>query len=89
MTDDNKPAGDERRIHHAIRKIFAQACILLAPLMKENDKTLSISGFAMVHMVQEHFPGLSASDARIVIAAIERLHRENRLHALLERYAHE
>lgn len=89
MTDDNKTAMDERRVHHAVRKIFAQACILLAPLMKENDKALSMSGFAMVHMMQEHFPGLSGTDARIAITAVEHLHRENRLQALLGKHAHE
>jgi len=51
--------------------------------MKDNDKALSTSGFAMVHIVQGHFPELSSSEARIVIAAVERLHRENRLQSLL------
>jgi len=89
MTDDNGSAKGERRVHHAVRKIFAQACILLAPLMRKNDKTLSISGFAMVHIMQEHFPELSGTDARIAITAVEHLHRENRLQALLGKHAHE
>jgi hypothetical protein len=89
MTNDNRFASDERRVHPAVRDVFVPACILLAPLMKDNDKTLSTSGFAMVHIVQGHFPELSGSEARIVIAAVERLHRENRLQALLEQYAHE
>lgn len=85
MENDNRPAGNERRVHHAVRGVFVRACVLLAPLIKENDKTLSTSGFAMAHMVQEHFPELTSSEARIIIAAIERLHREGRLQALLER----
>ena len=89
MTADNKLIQDERRVHHAVRDVFARACVLLAPLVKGNDKTLITSGFAMVHMVQGHFPELSGSEARIAITAVERLHRENRLQALLEKYAHE
>ena len=89
MTDDNRFARDERRVHHAIRDVFVPACILLAPLLKNNDKVLSTSGFAMVHIVQGHFPELSSSEARVVIAAIERLHHENRLQPLLEQQAHE
>jgi len=89
MTNENKSAMDERRMHHAVREVFAQACVLLSPLVKDNDKTLSMSGFAMVHIVQDHFPELSGSEARIVIAAVERMHRENRLQALLGKCAHE
>ena len=89
MTADNKLIQGERRVHHAVRDIFAQACVLLAPLVKGNDKALSTSGFAMVHMMQEHFPGLSGSEAQIVITTVECLHREKRLQALLEEYAHE
>lgn len=84
MTNDNRPAKNERRVHNAVRDVFMRACILLAPLMKDNDGTLSTSGFAMMHIVQGHFPEFSGSEARIVITAVERLHRENRLQALLE-----
>ncbi len=62
-----------------------QACALLAPLVMGNNKSMNTSGFAMVHMVQDHFPGLSSSEARIVISTVERLHRENRLQTLLEK----
>ena len=86
-TDDNRTIHGERRRHHAVREIFVQACILLAPFVKSNDKALNMSGFAMMHMMQGHFSELSSSEARIVIIAIERLHRENRLQPLLEEYA--
>ena len=87
MTDDSRFTKDERRRHPAVRKVFVQACVLLAPLVKGNDQTLSTSRFAMVHMVQDHFPGLSGHEAHIVIAAVERLHRENQLQTLLESQA--
>ena len=89
MTNNDRFIQDERRMHPAVRDVFAQACVLLSPLVKDNDKTLSMSGFAMVHIVQDHFPELSGSEARIVIAAVERMHRENRLQALLGKCAHE
>ncbi len=79
MTDENRPAQGERRTHHAVREIFAQACALLAPLVKGNDKVMTMSGFAMLQVLKDHFPELSSSEAHIVITAVERLHRENRL----------
>lgn len=87
MADDNKFAQEERRVHHAAREVFARACVLLAPLVKSNDKAMNMSGFAMLHMVQSHFPGLSGLEAQVVITAVECLHRENRLQALLEKQA--
>ncbi len=87
MTDDNRHAQGERRVHHAVREVFVQACMLLAPFVQNNDKSLNTSGFAMLHMVQDHFPALSSSEAKIVITTVERLHRECRLQALLEQPA--
>jgi len=84
MTNDCGSVKDERRTHHAVRDVFLQACALLTPLMKENDKALSTSNFAMTHIVQEHFPELSSSETRVVIAAVARLHCENRLQSLPE-----
>ena len=84
MTGDNRPAQGERRKRPAVREVFLRACVLLAPFIKGNDKALSTSSLAMVHMVQDRFPELSGADAHIVITVAERLHRENRLQALLE-----
>ena len=84
MINNDNPAGGERRVHHAVRSVFPRVCVLLAPLMKNSGKALGASGFAMVHMVQDHFPELSTPEVRIVISTIECLHREDRLQALLE-----
>lgn len=86
MTNDNMHTC-ERRKRHAIRKIFTQACVLLGPSVISNDKSLNASSFAMVHMVQDHFPEITGSEAHIVIATVERLHREKRLQILLDEYA--
>ena len=87
MTDSNLAAQNERRVHHEVRKIFVQACILLAPLVRDTEKVLNMSGFAMLHVVQDHFPWLSASEAHIVVTTVERLHHENQLGRLLEQYS--
>ena len=79
------PTDSERREHHQIREIFAQACTLLAPIVAGNDTVKTISNFAMAHMVQEHFPELSAAEIHIVIVTVEKLHREERLQAILSK----
>lgn len=77
--------NEERREHHQVREIFVHACELLAPIVAGNDTVKSISNFAMAHMVQEHFPELSAAEINIVIITVEKLHREERLHAILNK----
>lgn len=77
--------NEERREHHQVREIFVHACELLAPIVAGNDTVKTISNFAMAHMVQEHFPELSAAEINIVIVTVEKLHREERLHAILNK----
>ncbi len=84
MTDNNSSTQNERREHHAVRGVFVQACVLLLPLIKDNEKVLSTSSFAMAHILEDRFPELSYSEAHIIITTAERLNRENRLQALLE-----
>ena len=81
----NTSTTTERREHTQVREIFAQACELLAPVVAGNDTVKTVSNFAMAHMVQEHFPGLSAAEIHIVIVTVEKLHREERLHAILNK----
>lgn len=77
--------ADERREHHQVREIFVHACELLAPIIAGNDTVKTFSNFAMAHMVQEHFPELSAAEVHIVILTVEKLHREERLRAILNK----
>ncbi len=77
--------ADERREHHPVRKIFVQACELLAPIVAGNDTVKTVSNFAMAHMVQEHFPQLSSAEVHIVILTVEKIHKEERLHAILNK----
>lgn len=83
--DQDKPAQDERREYHEVRAIFVQACVLLAPLYQPGNNSLRMSGFAMTQIVKDKFPELSATEVHIVITTIERMQRENRLHALLDK----
>ncbi len=75
----------DRREHHQVREVFAQACALLAPIVAGNDTVKTFSNFAMAHMVQEHFPELSAAEVHIVIVTVEKLHKEERLQAILNK----
>lgn len=86
MTDGNRTTQNERRVHHEVRKIFVRACALLAPFFKDNKGAPGVSKFAMTHMLNNHFPGLSSSQAHIVIGTVERLHRENRLQSFLDQW---
>lgn len=54
---DDRPAQGEQGARHMAREIFAQACALVAPLVKGNDKAMNTSGFAMLHVLKERFKG--------------------------------
>jgi len=82
--DNEKPEQEDRRVNHELRAIYVEACTLLAPLVLGKDKTL-MSGFAKAHFVRNNFPSLSSADAQLVVTIVERMHRENRLHTLLEK----
>ena len=78
-------ASPDRRENPRIREIFAQACTLLAPVVAGNDNIKTVSSFAMTHMVQDHFPELTSAEVHIVIVTVEKMHREERLHAILNK----
>lgn len=82
MSDENSEQK-ERRVYHEVRAIFVEACMLLAPLVQNSDKTVRMSGFAMAHVIKNKFPDLSNADVSIIIATVERLQRENRLQSLV------
>lgn len=75
----------ERREHHRVREVFVQACALISPVIAANDTIKTVSNFAMAHMLSEHFPELSATEIHIVIVTAEKLHREQRLQAILHK----
>lgn len=79
------PIGNERRTNSRVREVFVNACALLAPIVAGNDRIKTMSNFAMAHMLQEHFPELSAAEANIVIATVEKVHKEERLNAILNK----
>lgn len=78
-------ATTERREHHQVREVFVRACGLLAPMVASNDKVQTVSNFAMTHILREHFPELSSAEIHIVIVTVEKMHREDRLHAILNK----
>jgi len=52
-------ATDERRRYHRVRQVFREACELIAPLILQGFSGAGMSGYALVHMVHDRFPGLS------------------------------
>jgi len=85
MNTTSTPNTDERRQHHHVREVFVQACGLLAPIIAGNDQIKTVSSFAMAHMLREHFPELSSSEIHVVITTAEKMHKEERLHAILNK----
>jgi uncharacterized tellurite resistance protein B-like protein len=83
--NNTPPAASERREHHNVREIFAQACALLAPVVAANDTVMTVSRFAMTHMLQDHFPELSPTEINVAIATVEKVHREERIQAILNK----
>jgi hypothetical protein len=83
--DSTSAAEQERRRHHQIREVFIKACELLEPIVTGNDTVKTVSAFAMAHMVHDHFPELTSSEAHIVVSTVEKMHREQRLQALLKK----
>jgi len=76
--------ADERRQHHALRRVFVQCCVYLAPIVVANAKVATVSNFAISHMLIAEFPDLSATEAQIVIMTVERLHRQQQLDDILQ-----
>lgn len=76
MTDENSPVQPDRRVHHKVRKVFSEACVLIAPMLVSDGNPLNMSSFAIAHMLQNHFPELTNTEVHILITAAERLHRK-------------
>lgn len=78
-------AGVERRQNPALRQIFPDACALLAPLLASSKGYFSVSSFSLMHILQEHYPDLSATEAHVMVTAMERLQREGALREIVPR----
>lgn len=83
--DNFPPATLERRERHQLREVFVNACELLTPIVAGNDVIKTVSSFAMAHILMDHFPELNSAEAHIVIVTVEKLHREERLRAILNK----
>ncbi len=83
----NWSAGNDRRVHHEVREVFEQACLLLAPHLSGNKGGYSVSKYAMARILSDHFPDFSSSQINIAVSAIERMHHEGKLQALVEKHA--
>jgi hypothetical protein len=78
----SETALQDRRVHHKVRAVFAQACQLLAPHILNTGN--QVSGFALTHMVRNHFPDLSDGDVHVLITTALRMRDQHRLKAVLD-----
>ena len=74
--------GTERRQHHQLRTVFVSCCDFLTPLVVGNEKTKTVSSFAMARMLGDRFPMLSSAEIHIVILTVERMNQHPHLHAM-------
>lgn len=83
--DSTLPFTPERREHHQVREVFVSACALLEPIVASNAKVKMVSAFGMAQILIGRFPSLTPSQAHIIIATAEKMHYDNRLHAILNK----
>ena len=79
--ETNADNGAERRQHHQLRQVFERCCDFLTPIVVANEKTKTVSSFAMARMVADRFPTLSSAEIHIVILTVERMSHHPHLHA--------
>ena len=75
----------ERREHHRVREVFERCCALLAPLVTANASARTVSDYGMAQMVIGYFPEITSVEAHIVILTVQKMHRDDRLQALLSK----
>lgn len=79
------PEPADRPVPHQVRDVFESACRFLAPVMAGNDQVITISNFAMTHMLNDRFPDLSQAEIQIVILTVQKIHRSERIHSILNK----
>jgi len=72
-------ATDERRRYHRVRQVFREACELIAPLILQGFSGAGMSGYALVHMVHDRFPGLSEEELHVLVTAAMRISSDSQL----------
>jgi hypothetical protein len=58
----------ERRVHHKVRKVFAEACALIAPATGQNV----VPDTSAALILRERYPELSALEIHVLITAASR-----------------
>lgn len=62
------PGQPERRVHHKVRKVFAEACALIAPATGRNEAPDTSAAL----ILRERYPELSALEIHVLITAATR-----------------
>lgn len=70
---------DERRRYHQVRAVFGEACALIAPLVLQGFSGAGMSGYALAHMVHDHFPELSDEELHVLVTTAMRLTSDSQM----------
>lgn len=69
----------DRRQYHTVRRVFTEACELIAPLILHGSDDGEVTGYALVHMVHDRFPDLSDEEVHVLVTAAMRLRQDHAL----------
>ncbi len=65
----------ERRSHHRVREIFAEACTLILPFFSDENRWANLTLDHLAYRVaREHYPELSSDEVRVLVVAVKRVH---------------
>jgi hypothetical protein len=72
-------ATADRRQHHEARKVFDEACALIAPFFAEENRWGNATLDHLAYrMVRDRFPALSFEEVHILVVAARRVHDGSR-----------
>lgn len=77
------PEQADRRVHTQVREVFINACHFISPVIAGNDLVVTVSNFAITHMLTDRYPALSQAEIQIIIITTQKTHNRERIRALL------
>ncbi len=70
----------ERRHHHRVREIFAEAYTLILPFFSAENRWANLTLDHLAYrIVREHYPELSSDEVHVLVVAVKRVHADGGL----------
>jgi hypothetical protein len=73
----------DRRQYHTVRRVFTEACELIAPMILQGFSGSGVSGYALVHMVHDRFPELTDEEVHVLLTAAMRMRDDGKLREII------